>query len=171
MLGISWVAAQLAASQEGLSSMSEWVMCVYVLEVKNAEYGDWNFENDIFNLTLNKGFLTRDKGKTGKCCDCCQLKVINISIFSSGGTNKIWFTENIIILALVKDPRVKKIYFYDVELHENQNGPATFVRTSNNIFHKNPSSNSIVKTCVQTHREREPHPYEFSSCVSCKNTW
>jgi hypothetical protein len=25
MLGISWVAAQLAASQEGLSSMSEWV--------------------------------------------------------------------------------------------------------------------------------------------------
>jgi hypothetical protein len=25
MLGISWVATQLAASQEGLSSMSEWV--------------------------------------------------------------------------------------------------------------------------------------------------
>jgi hypothetical protein len=25
MLGSSWVAAQLAASQEGLSSMSEWV--------------------------------------------------------------------------------------------------------------------------------------------------
>jgi hypothetical protein len=28
MLGISWVTAQLAASQEGLSSMSEWVICL-----------------------------------------------------------------------------------------------------------------------------------------------
>jgi hypothetical protein len=34
MLGISWVAAQLAASQEGLSSMSEWISTVYSLDYR-----------------------------------------------------------------------------------------------------------------------------------------
>lgn len=101
---------------------------MYVVHVKNTEYRHWNFGNDIFNLILNKGVLTTDKGKTDKGCECCQLQVINISIFSSGGTKKIGFTENVVIPTLVKDQTVKELCFYDVDLHENRNGPVTFCK-------------------------------------------
>jgi hypothetical protein len=37
MLGSSWVAAQLEASKEGLSSMSEWVSNIY-LRMTNIEW-------------------------------------------------------------------------------------------------------------------------------------
>jgi hypothetical protein len=41
MLVISWVAAQLAASQEGLSSMSEWYEQI---NVENVFYFQWVFQ-------------------------------------------------------------------------------------------------------------------------------
>jgi hypothetical protein len=47
------------------------------------------------------------------------------------------------------------IYFYDVELYENQNDPTAFLKTPNVRFHQNSSSIPLVDTCRLTDRHTD----------------
>jgi hypothetical protein len=54
MLESSWVAAQLAASQEGLNSMSEWVKTDYILNIPNQkDLSPFYFRDQYLNKVLH----------------------------------------------------------------------------------------------------------------------
>jgi hypothetical protein len=57
MLGSSRVAAQLEASQEGLSSMSEWVSGLRVPTKQIRDFSTFNFSN-VSRLSLSTKSLT-----------------------------------------------------------------------------------------------------------------
>jgi hypothetical protein len=68
MLGSSWVAAQLAASQEGLSSMSEWVReyCDMTPENRNSsllDIGSVNIANAVISMVCVARVATQWWGK------------------------------------------------------------------------------------------------------------
>jgi hypothetical protein len=83
MLGSSWAAAQLAASQEGLSSMSEWVSIagchiwqgigiwlnedinsIFLLsEEELISYVEWKRESDPKGITVENLLVSYDEAK------------------------------------------------------------------------------------------------------------
>jgi hypothetical protein len=80
-----------------------------------------------------------DKAKTGKNCEYGQLKIFDISMFSTGVTKQDWILKNVFF----RDKRVEEVCFYGDDLHENQNGFQLFVRTSSrllNFIRNQPSS-------------------------------
>jgi hypothetical protein len=88
MLGISWVAAQLAASQEGLSSMSEWVSITAVSqrlllplrnnsnELSTAPNGRWTYNNEAGCATEYNSPLAVQMLSQGARCSADNLKQI-----------------------------------------------------------------------------------------------
>jgi hypothetical protein len=61
ILGISWVAAQLAASQEGLSSMSEWEIKIKILQIKVIAQSKICYEIPGLMWKLNKKYKDINK--------------------------------------------------------------------------------------------------------------